>query len=356
MVRILSIDGGGIRGVIPATLLSRLEKTIQRESGNPDAKLIDYFDFLAGTSTGGIITSILNTPVSAAEPTKPKYSAQDLLSFYEKEGPRIFKARWLAKFFGSIGLADEKYDVASLEAVLNDNLGTDWLSQMMKPCLIPAFNLEEGRTHFFCSHDHQRGLKDDKEYRMKDVCRATSAAPSYFEPARIRNAKEAYQPFIDGGVFANNPTLCAIAEVGKAKGAFSPTEMFVLSLGTGRVQTSYSFNRWKKAVALLIVPELINIMMDGVSETTHFVTRKLFDNLKVGHQYVRFDPILTDPELAQMDNASPSNINRLKSVGEGIFNDNEAEFTRIAQMLINSGVPDTRRGLMAGPPKGLEFE
>jgi uncharacterized protein len=354
MVRILSIDGGGIRGVIPATILARLEQRIQRESGNPHARLIDYFDFLAGTSTGGIITAILNTSESEQEPNKPKYTAQDLLGFYEREGPKIFKAKWLAKFFGGIGLADEKYNVASLEAVLLSNLWTNWLSQMMKPCLIPAYNLEEGKTHFFCSHDHQRGTKDEKEFMVRDVCRATSAAPSYFEPARIENARKAFKPFIDGGVFANNPTLCAIAEVGKAKGAFSPKDMFVLSLGTGRVQTTYSFNRWKKAVALLIVPELINIMMDGVSETTHFVTKKLFDNLQVGNQYVRFDPTLSDAALAQMDNAKPENISRLRGVGETIVTENDAEMTRIAQMLLGSN--DTRRSVMAAPFMGLDFE
>jgi uncharacterized protein len=355
MIRVLSIDGGGIRGVIPATILVALEERIQDISGNPNARLIDYFDFLAGTSTGGIITAILNTPISAEQATTPKYSTKDVISFYQTKGSSIFKARWLAKLFGSIGLADEKYSARSLEEILHENLGESWLSNLMKPCLIPAYNLEQGRTYFFCPHDHQSGKKEAKDFMTRDVCRATSAAPSYFEPARIRNAESNYSPFIDGGVFANNPTLCAMAEVGKAKGAFSPNEMFILSLGTGRVQMSYSFNRWKKAIALLIVPELINIMMDGVSETTHFITRKLFDNLGVGNQYVRLDPILNDTGMAQMDNVKPSNIAKLQELGRQVVAENDAEITRIAQTLIDAGV-STRRGVVAAPgaPK-LEF-
>ena len=353
MVRVLSIDGGGIRGVIPATILVALEEKIQTLTQNPNARLLDYFDFLAGTSTGGIIISILNTPVSEQEPNKPKYSTKDVLNFYTTKGSSIFKARWLAKLLAGVGLADEKYDVKSLEALLHSNLGANWLSNMIKPCLIPAYNLEKGSTYFFCSQDHKSALKQDRDFHSRDVCRATSAAPSYFEPARIISAKEEYSPFIDGGVFANNPTLCAIAEVGKAIGSFAPTDMFVLSLGTGRVQQSYSFNRWRKAIALLIIPDLINIMMDGVSETTHYITKKLFDNLKVGNQYVRLDPILTDAKTAQMDNASPDNIARLKAVGEQVSQDNDAEITRIAKLLIGDE-GSMKRGLVA-PWEGLVF-
>lgn len=176
---------------------------------------------------------------------------------------------------------------------------------------------------------------------------------TFFEPAKIKNGANEYQPFIDGGVFANNPTLCAIAEVGKARGAHSPVDMFVLSLGTGRVQNSYSFNRWKKSIAVLIVPELINIMMDGVSETTHFITKKLFENLNVGRQYVRFDPILNDSRMAKMDNATPENVARLRQVGEQIVRENDSEITRIAQALINGGITETRRSV-EGPPTATD--
>ncbi len=348
MIRVLTIDGGGIRGVIPATILVALEERIQRLSENPNARLIDYFDFLAGTSTGGIITALLNTPKSAEQPTKPKYSAKDVIGFYQSKGQEIFKARRLAKLLGSIGLADERYDARSLEHILKENLGNNWLSTQMKPSLIPAYQLEQGRTWFFCTHDHQSGKKEAKDFMISDVCRATSAAPSYFEPAQIKNARSEYHPFIDGGVFANNPTLCAMAEVGKARGAYSPKDMFILSLGTGRVQMSYSFSRWKKAIALLIVPELINIMMDGVSETTHFITRKLFDNLGVGNQYVRLDPVLTESALAQMDNVKPENIRRLQEIGNQVVLENDAEITRIAQLLIQEQ-PAQRRSIMAAP-------
>jgi uncharacterized protein len=352
MVRILSIDGGGIRGVIPATILEALEERIQKLTNNPEARLIDYFDFLAGTSTGGIIVSILNTPKSEQEPHLPKFSTKDVLNFYTTKGSSIFKGRWFSRILGSIGLADEKYDVTSLEELLNTKLGNNWLSKMLKPCLIPAYNLEMGSTYFFCSQDHEVETKEYRDYYSKDVCRATSAAPSYFEPARIRNANKDFYPFIDGGVFANNPTLCAIAEVGKAIGSFTPKEMFVLSLGTGRVQQSYSFNRFRKAIALLIIPDLINIMMDGVSETTHYITKKLFNNLQVGDQYVRLDPTLTNTKVAQMDNASVENISQLKAIGLTIVEEQDAELTRIAQILIGA---EGKRGVVAPQQQGLKF-
>jgi uncharacterized protein len=129
----------------------------------------------------------------------------------------------------------------------------------------------------------------------------------------------------------------------------------VLSLGTGRMHNKYSFKRWRKVIALLLIPELINIMMDGVSETTHFITRKLFDNLNVSSQYVRLDPIISDPKLAQMDNATPENIKQLRSFGEQLAQEQDAEITRIARALVAGG-NDTRRGLMAVPGEKLVFE
>lgn len=148
MVKILTIDGGGICGVIPAAILASLEHRIQKITGNPEARIIHYFDFLAGTSTGGIITCLLNCPKSRTDAT-PRFSAAEVLEFYIKFGPQIFKANRVRRFFGSIGLASEKYHVGALEKLLKKYFGDLKLNDALKPSLVPAYGLEMGATYFF---------------------------------------------------------------------------------------------------------------------------------------------------------------------------------------------------------------
>lgn len=334
MIRILSLDGGGILGIVPAMVLTALETKIQQKTGNPDDRLIHYLDFLAGTSTGGIIACILACPRSGDDPT-PRYSAADAAEFYQKYGSQIFRSSWMKRTLGSVGLADERYDSAEIERLLKKHFGEIRLSQLLRPCLVPAYNLEQGVTWFFCKHDHDNGEKPFRDFLVRDVCRSTSAAPSYFEPSNVFSLSKIRHPFIDGGVFANNPTLCAIAEVSKADGAFTPDNMLILSMGTGSVHKSFKFSRFKKSLALLIVPDLIKIMMSGVAETTHHIVKNIFQNLGVAKNYIRIDAKFTDPKVASMDNARPENIERLREAADQLIAENDALLDTIAERLIS---------------------
>ncbi len=333
MVRVLTIDGGGILGIIPAMILADLERKLQRYSNNPEARIVDYFDFFAGTSTGGIITALLLTP-DDDNPGRPRYSTADVVKFYSEKGPSIFKASRLRRILGGVGLASDRYEVKELEQLLKRYLGNTKMSQLLKPCLIPAYHLELAATYFFCRHDHEDEVDTARDFYVRDACRATSAAPSYFAPATFLSSSKVHHACVDGGVFANNPTLCAIAEVGKTAEHFTPMNMMLLSLGTGKVRPAFRLRAFQKRIALLNIPDLINIMMGGVAETTHHIVKNVFANLGVKHNYLRLDPDMPDARTGAMDNATPENITRLRAITEQFIEHNDDALDQWAKQLL----------------------
>ena len=188
MKRILAIDGGGIKGVFPASFLATVEDTIEDNIAN-------YFDLIVGTSTGGIIALGLGLGLSAKE----------LLAFYEEHGPTIFKGnrglRWL-RWFGT-----SKYSTAPLEDALRSCFGDKRLADSEKRLVIPSLNLENGKVYIYKTAHHPRLERDYKE-KAVEVALKTSAAPTYFPTHR----SSAGTPLIDGGTWANNPVGMSVVE------------------------------------------------------------------------------------------------------------------------------------------------
>ena len=208
MRRILSIDGGGIKGALPASFLASLEDSL----GQPVA---DYFDLIVGTSTGGIIALGLGLGLSA----------QQILTFYETHGPKIFAGNRLLRFLRQIGIS--KYDPVPLENALTEVFGQNRLGESKKRLVIPSLNLDTGEVHVWKTSHHPR-LERDYKSTMVEVAMATAAAPTYFPTYR----SAAGVPLIDGGMWANNPIAVAVVE---AIGILNwPRESLrVLSLGCG---------------------------------------------------------------------------------------------------------------------------
>lgn len=332
-IRVLTIDGGGILGIVPAMILQALERKIRHHANDPDAKIVDYFDFVAGTSTGGIIAALLLMP-DKQDPKRPRYSTTDIVGFYRDKGPDIFRTSWWLKALGGVGLLRNRYSVDHLESLLLHYLEETKLNQLIKPSLIPAYNLEKASTCFFCSHNHIDGIVPERNFLLRDICRATSAAPSYFKAAAFTSDSQETHVCVDGGVFANNPTLCTIAEVGKTDKNYTPINMNLLSLGTGKLRATSLSPSFLKRITLLNIPTLISIMMDGVAETTDYITHNLFNNLGVEDQYLRLEPEMTDGRVRQMDNASPKNIQKLQEITEEFLQKNDQKLEKWAQRLI----------------------
>ena len=332
MKKILSIDGGGIKGIIPGQVLVALEEKLRQRTRNPYVRLADYFDFFAGTSTGGILTCIYLCP-AAENPAKARFSAQEAVDLYAANGGLIFHLSLWERIRSGNGTLDEKYSAHELEQLLNDYFGTLKLSQLLRPCLISAYDIQHRVEFFFTQHEaRRRGRSYD--FLVKDVCRATSAAPTYFEAALTPALDGVSYPLIDGGVFINNPALGAYSEVRNANGNPKAEDMFIVSLGTGEVNRSYPYNQAKNWGAVGWAKPLIDIMMSGASATTHYHLTRIFSAVNKSNQYVRIQPTNLGNATTDIDNAAPVNIRALVELGQQTAYENDAELNRIADILL----------------------
>lgn len=319
MRAILSIDGGGIRGIIPALVLAKLEQYLCKRTAF-------VFDLIAGTSTGGILALALSKP---NDRNSPQYSAAELVNLYEEHGATIFKRPAWRKFLPASALFEQKYDAQGLESVLEHYFGDCRLSSAYPDVLITSYEIERRFPFFFRSKMSR--ILPGYDFPMKVAARATSAAPTFFEPVKIpAEGPAGYYALVDGGLYANNPSLCALIE-GRSQWPGEPT--LLVSLGTGSLTRPISYDdsrhwgvaRWAKPV--------LDIAFDGVSSTVDYqVKRVLVNEYDQRQVYFRFQPVL-DPGLTQMDDASPRNIRRLKLLAESMIREREEELQVLAAML-----------------------
>jgi uncharacterized protein len=208
--RILSIDGGGIKGVFASSFLASLEQSTGK-------RVVEQFDLIAGTSTGGIIAIGLALG----------YSAQEILGFYEELGPEIFKLTGFGNILASIKqVGKAKYGQEQLAASLNGFFGGRLLGESKTALLVPSFNIETGEIYVFKS----KGTKEfdtDSNTEALDAALATAAAPTFFPAHRTKKGT----PLVDGAVWANNPTELAVVEAISTL-AWPSASIRVLSIGS----------------------------------------------------------------------------------------------------------------------------
>lgn len=332
MKRILSIDGGGIRGIIPGMILVALEEKIQIATHNPKAYLADYFDFFAGTSTGGILLSILLCP-DDENPHLQKYNAKQALDIYLNHGVEIFSAKPWRRFLSKFGLVSELYDATILEKILNGYFGNKKLSELLRPCIITAYDIELRKNHLF---RQQKAIShgSSRDFYIKDVCRATSAAPTFFSVAEIFSLAKTRYPLLDGGVFAHNPSLSALLEVMKTYKTNKIDDIWILSLGTGLSKVSYQYEDFKKKMAISIGPALVDIMSSSSAESTNYFLKQLFRSVNKINNYIRIDPSNLSSINSSMDAATESNIQKIVSLGDKLVSENEDLLDQIVASLI----------------------
>ena len=228
------------------------------------------------------------------------------------------------------GLWDEKYSEDELEDILREYFGNLKLSELLKPCLITSYNIRDRKPHFFKKHKAEKDR--NRDFLVRDVARATSAAPTYFEVPRITSLSEKRYPLIDGGVFANNPALCAYAEA-RAFCKKTAKDMLILSLGTGEVKKRYRYREAKDWGLAGWSRPVLDIMMSGVAETVDFQLKQIFASVDRPNQYERIQPELAGAK-PEMDNAADWNLEALKKAGQQCAKDEDSTLDRIAYKLV----------------------
>jgi uncharacterized protein len=289
MFRILSLDGGGIKGVFTAAVLASFE-------ADTKLKIIDHFDLVAGTSTGGILAIGLALGLSAEE----------LLNFYRERGPRIFPATSLIeRTAGTLRqiFKGPKISQETLRQELAEILHNRKLGEARCRLVIPSYDAMSGRIYVFkTAHDPR--LRYDVEAPAVDVALATSAAPTYFAAAPFQTHRDG--SYVDGGVWANCPALVGLVEASAIlKQPLSDID--ILSIGT--TSAPFSISKNKNASALKWNLGLVNLMFEAQMEAALAQASLLVD--KRLHR-VNF---VANPSEFSLDNASPDAIKKLSNVG-----------------------------------------
>lgn len=290
--KILSLDGGGIRGLLTAIILERLNLT------NPG--WLDRVDLLAGTSTGGIIALGL---ANGLTPTQ-------LRNLYQMKGEKIFDDSWLDDLKDIGGLTGADYDNKNLKRELKKLFRDTRLKDLNKKVLIPAFDLDNEKKdvkkrswapkffHNFIGPD------SDGTSLVRNVALYTSAAPTYFPSV---------DGYVDGGVVANNPSVAALAQTQDSRAFRSPPKLkdvVLLSISTGKSlvyikgkRHDWGYAHWGKSI--------IPIMMDGVTGVADYQCRQILKS-----KYCRIEPVFPPNETFNMDDVKK--IHELVSLASGV--------------------------------------
>ncbi len=323
MFPILSIDGGGIRGIIPAMVLAELERRTGRA-------VHELFRLVAGTSTGGILALGLTAPGEEDE-TAARFTAQDLVDLYEDEGARIFSRSPWHRTLALGNLLEEKYPAAGIESVLRERFGDLRISEALTPVLVTAYDIEIRGPHFFKSHKAR--TDPTRDYLMRDAARATSAAPTYFEPAYVRVRPEADPvSLVDGGVFANNPAACALVE---ALCEFEQAQgggLALLSLGTGEMTRPILQQEAEGWGLAEWAQPLLSVVFDGVNDTVAYQVASLLGALAGPDRYLRVQTALHEGN-DEMDDTRATNLRVLKLLGREVIRSHDRELDQWAALL-----------------------
>ncbi|MDR6571350.1 CBASS cGAMP-activated phospholipase [Chitinophaga ginsengisegetis] len=264
---ILSIDGGGIRGLIPAKVLSDLERELKRT--DPDKKFHEHFNLICGTSTGAILAIAISLGIPAS----------DLVEFYRENAKAIFP-KWYLRVIPrkSRAIITSIYSNKSLRKKLEEvfaaaNNGIPPLINDLKTNIcIPVFNGNDGQINVLKTKHHE-GYSRDYKLPAHEVALSSASAPVYFPPHTFRFSNEHGSGInvnmIDGGIFANNPSLIGILEATEKLG-YEFSDIRLLSLGTGKGRHVIKTG-WKPKDIwywLFPKPRLLDIILDSQAQIT----------------------------------------------------------------------------------------
>ncbi|XP_062228516.1 patatin-like protein 1 isoform X2 [Phragmites australis] len=314
------------------------------ELDGSNARIAYYFDVIAGTSTGGLITAMLATP-SLSNAKQPCYEAKDIVLFYLQHCPHIFPCRtgffgWFFKILHMIKMIiGPKYDGKYLHKIINDLLGDRRVKETLTNVVIPTFDVKRVKTTIFSTFKARSNTLMDA--RLADVCIGTSAAPTflpahYFETVDHHTGASCSFNIIDGGIVANNPTLVAMGEITKQirwkSKEFPETKpldyhrYLVISLGTGLPEQDIKFDAWHVAKWGIFgwlgredTMPLLNMFLHASSDMTDTHVANLFKAMGCSDQLLRIQDHNIPIEAVPVDLSTEKNLQGLVKIGEKLL-------------------------------------
>ncbi|MBD2194873.1 MULTISPECIES: patatin-like phospholipase family protein [Calothrix] len=345
--KILSIDGGGIRSIIPAFLLAEIERRTQKP-------IFSLFDLIAGTSSGGILALGLTKPqLNSQESDKlpiAEYKAEDLLQLFLEYGVEIFYEPFFERLIGPIEdiFLQPKYPSDSKQEIFRKYFGSASLENNLKEVFVTSYDIGQ-RVPVLLTNNLEKQEIKSKSFRqlcadvsLLDAALATSATPTYFSPHQIVNSENSgiVYTLIDGGVFANNPAHLAILEAqitskAKTKKVLNTEDILIVSLGTGSLTSAYPYKEVKNWGLLQWGRPLLNIVFDGSSEVVAGELERLFKSSDEESKsfYYRFQTFL-DGELEKIDNIKLQNTRQLQAIAHRMIAEKSQQIDELCSLLL----------------------
>ncbi|KAL9245935.1 hypothetical protein vseg_019529 [Gypsophila vaccaria] len=336
LITILSIDGGGVRGIIPGVILDFLEKQFQRLDGK-EARIADYFDVISGTSTGGLVAAMLTAP---NKNNRPLYDAKDIVPFYLEHSPNIFpQPSWgILGQMTSLGKAmmGPKYDGTYLHNIINKNLKETKLNQTLTNLVIPAFDIKMLHPTIFSSF--KIGSNPSLDAKLADICIGGSAAPTFLPSYYFKNSYEVSKSrefnLVDGGLVNNNPSLVAMIEVSKQMmkedrraHKMHDDRLLVISLGSGSAKKEEKYNAKMTAKwgALSWILEngsspIIDSLFESGADIVDLHNSVLFHSNHAQPNYLRIQDDSLTGTTASLDVSTKENLELLVKFGQDLLN------------------------------------
>lgn len=320
-VNVLSVEGGGTRGIIPLVFLSEAEKEV-KEQTKKHIPACEIFDLMAGSSIGGTIVAGLTLP-RKDDPTQPMFTATQMLQNFEVEIPNLFQSR--CSLWGLLG---PKYKSSGPQQVSERIFGDATFDKSLTRTMIPAFDLESNKTVIFKSWKPDRSC-----FHTGDIAQGTGAAPTYFSPYKIAatDCSPEYR-LVDGAFSANDPTQSAMIEAEKIFGC--DQKHLIVSLGTGEIDKSYYEKTYKNAGILTWALALKNLFLDGQRSLSDYSMKYQY-----GDRYSRWSPTITLANTA-IDNYDPDVLQHYKQTTLDMIHKDEGKDFKalVTRLLTNRGL------------------
>lgn len=324
MTTVLSIDGGGIRGLIPAMVLAEIEE----RSGRPIA---DLFDVGAGVSTGGILVSGLAIPDGSGG---PKYTAAEVAGIYGSDRDEIFDQPFFREVIplGLDDYFDAEYPKEGLKDVLRERMGATRLSEGLMELVVPTYDVGNREPFVWrSSRAEEVGEGDWPDRPLWEVSASTSVAPTYFEPFQVTEPTGLDRALVDAGIYGFSPVFEGLRTgTGAAaeSGAATFEDVTVVSLGTGRGTESFTYEEvedWGKAGW---AKPVVWCGLDGSAESAN----DLADDFVPDGQFWRLQVDLANASDA-MDDVSDENMEALRRDADRLIDQHDEAIDDMVETL-----------------------
>nr|AJP06344.1 PLP2 [Pinus tabuliformis] len=321
-VRILSIDGGGMHGIVAGRTLAYLEEALQKKTGDSEARIADFFDVVIGTGVGGLIAAMLFANDGSG---RPLCRAEEVWRLLAEEGSRMFKPT-SGGIFAKFRRKGANFSGKSMERVLKRLFSAKdgrslTLKDTLKPILIPCYDLSSAAPFLFSRADALE--TDNFDFRLWEICRAAAAVPGFFEPVQLSSVDgQTICTAIDAGLVMSNPTAAAITHVVHHKQEFplvvGVEDLLVLSVGTGQFDRAYNYEKVRRWGADQWAKPVITIVGDGISDTVDHAISMAFGQSR--RNYVRIQSNgFTDKCVGDTDDPSEANVKMLLNFADSVL-------------------------------------